>query len=544
MVIILTNSEYWKQRFVELEEAQNKDIEKYLSDLRKEYNRSLLRIEKDITDWYARLAENNDLTLTGAKKLLDKKRAKEFKWTVEEYIKKGKENAVNEKWIKELENASARVHIDRLEAIKIQIQNELEQLYDMQNKDMIEVEKQQYQNAYYKSAYEIQSGMSEYWNIKPLDANKVENIISKPWTTDNRTFSDRIWLHKEALLNTLQKNLTQAIIRGESLDSIIKTISQDFYVSKGKAGRLVMTESAFFSSVGQKDCFNNLGVKQYEIVATLDTHTSEICQELDGKVFDMKDYEVGITAPPFHINCRSCTAPYFNDEFTEREKRVARDENGKTIYVNSKMKYKEWYEKYVDKEEGIIDNLYSKNTKLKDITNQKENLIKEAFNNNNIKKIALDTNIKSIKVGGNKSYHRRGNVIIKENYSKHTIIHEIGHAVDYKNKWLSSNKEFLLAIEKDKEFILKNKQKYQELIKNNSHCRELSDIIGGMTSNEVVGRYKHESKYWKKANKLEKEVFAQMFVMAGCNDIEQLEIFKEYLPNTFKEFDNIIRRLL
>lgn len=358
MVIILTNSEYWKQRFVELEEAQNKDIEKYLSDLRKEYNRSLLRIEKDITNWYARLAENNDLTLTGAKKLLDKKATKEFRWNVEEYIKKGKENGINQKWIKELENASARVHINRLEAIKIQIQNELEQLYNKQNKDMLKVETQQYQTAYYKSAYEIQSGMNKYWNIQALDTNKVERIISKPWTTDNRTFSDRIWLHKEALLNTLQKNLTQAIIRGESLDNIIKTISKDFYVSKGKAGRLVMTESAFFSSVGQKDCFNNLGVKQYEIVATLDTHTSEICQELDGKVFDMKNYEVGITAPPFHINCRSCTSPYFNDEFTGGEMRAAKNEKGKTIYIDSKMKYKEWYEKYVtnsDKDDIILN---------------------------------------------------------------------------------------------------------------------------------------------------------------------------------------------
>ncbi len=32
--------------------------------------------------------------------------------------------------------------------------------------------------------------------------------------------------------------------------------------------------------------------------------------------------------------------------------------------------------------------------------------------------------------------------------------------------------------------------------------------------------------------------------MAESNDIEQLEIFQEYIPNTFKEFDNIIRRLL
>ncbi len=76
-----------------------------------------------------------------------------------------------------------------------------------------------------------------------------------------------------------------------------------------------MTESAYFGQQAQKQCFNELGVEKYEIVATLDSRTSEICQEKDGMIFDMKDYEPGVTAPPFHVNCRSTTAPYFDDDF-------------------------------------------------------------------------------------------------------------------------------------------------------------------------------------------------------------------------------------
>ncbi|EQH66528.1 phage head morphogenesis, SPP1 gp7 family domain protein [Clostridioides difficile DA00273] len=71
-----------------------------------------------------------------------------------------------------------------------------------------------------------------------------------------------------------------------------------------------MTESAFFASASRKDCFNDLDVEKYEIIATLDLRTSNICRELDGKVFDMKDYQVGITAPPFHCRCRTTTAPF------------------------------------------------------------------------------------------------------------------------------------------------------------------------------------------------------------------------------------------
>lgn len=343
----MKNSEYWQQRFTLLEEMQNKKSKEYLDILKQEYEKSLLRIEKDITDWYTRLADNNEISYSNAIKLLEKKELKEFKWTVEEYIQKGKENALNQQWVTELENTSVKVHIEKLEAIKIQIQNELEQLYNKQNEGVTSLVKQQYQDAYYKSSYEVQKGLEQYWNIQALDTNKIEKVISKPWTTDNKTFSDRIWQNKENLLNTLQKDLTQATIMGDDLQRVINKISKDFNVSKNRAGTLVMTESAFFSSAGQKECFNNLGVEKYEIVATLDTHTSEICQELDGKVFDMKDYEVGITAPPFHYNCRTCTAPYFDDEFVEGKKRIARDKNGKTIYVDSKMTYKEWKSKFI-----------------------------------------------------------------------------------------------------------------------------------------------------------------------------------------------------
>ena len=84
------NEEYWKQRFIELEKSQNKENEKYINTLKEEYNKSLAKIEKDITNWYTRLANNNEISYTSAKKLLDKKELKEFKWTVEEYIKKGK----------------------------------------------------------------------------------------------------------------------------------------------------------------------------------------------------------------------------------------------------------------------------------------------------------------------------------------------------------------------------------------------------------------------------------------------------------------------
>ena len=101
---------------------------------------------------------------------MDKKGLKEFKWTVDEYIKKAKENEINQKWIKGLENASARV--------KLQIENELMCLSAKQEKGTTELLKKQYEDSYYKSAYEIQSGLMEYATINPVDMNKLNKVLS------------------------------------------------------------------------------------------------------------------------------------------------------------------------------------------------------------------------------------------------------------------------------------------------------------------------------------------------------------------------------
>ena len=70
---------------------------------------------------------------------------------------------------------------------------------------------------------------------------------------------------------------------------------------------------------------------------------------VDGQVFDMKDFESGVTAPPFHVYCRSVVAPYFPDDFGEIGQRAARDEvNDKTYYVPADMKYPEWKKAFVD----------------------------------------------------------------------------------------------------------------------------------------------------------------------------------------------------
>ncbi|CUH95889.1 hypothetical protein P22_1975 [Propionispora sp. 2/2-37] len=341
----MENRDYWRKRFEQLEESQLKKGLDYYNDLEREYKKASETIEQQITAWYNRFAKNNQISFAEAKQLLNSSELDELRWTVQEYIKYGKQNAVNGQWMKQLENASAKVHISRLEALKLQMQQQVEVLYGNQLDGLDKTMRNIYSEGYYHSAYEIQRGFNVGYDLHRFNNQQFTAVISKPWTPDGKNFSDRIWQSKDQLINTLHTELTQSIIRGDAPDKAIKTIAQKLNTSKNTAGRLVMTESAFFASASQERCFNDLEVKKYEIVATLDSHTSPICQSLDGEVFEMKDYQVGVTAPPFHCWCRTVTVPYFDDSAGYR---AARNAKGKTYYVPDSMKYEDWKKSFVD----------------------------------------------------------------------------------------------------------------------------------------------------------------------------------------------------
>lgn len=352
------SSAYWQKRFSALENAQNQYGQNTFHQIEPAFDKAERQIQAQIEAWYARYASNNGITLTEARKQLSAAELKELQWDVREYIKYGQENAMNQQWMKELENASARFHISRLEALKLRTQQSLEVAFGNELDSLDGMVKRLYQSGYYHTCFEVQKGFNIGWEIGQIDERKLQKVISKPWAADGKTFSDRVWQSKTTMVNELHQQMTRTIIQGKAPDEAIKSMTK-YLQNKTKnakynAGRLVMTEQAFISSAAQKDAFNDLDVEEFEIVATLDSHTSDICREMDGKHFPMKDFQPGVTAPPFHVWCRSTTVPYFNDEWGRSGERAARGEDGKTYYVPADMTYPEWEKAMVD---GQTDDL-------------------------------------------------------------------------------------------------------------------------------------------------------------------------------------------
>lgn len=338
------NSSYWKQRAQALEALEHQNAAQYEQTLRKAFYKASAQMQREIESWYQRFADSEGITLPEAKRLLNTRELEEFRWTVEDYIRAGEENALNGNWLRQLENASAKVHISRLESLQLQLQQKIEQLFQNHLDGLDQLLRRQYGEQYYHAAFELMQGTGVGVSFQRFDESFLDRLIDRPWTADGKTFSDRIWENQGKLLSTLQTELIQAAVLGRAAQKTAKAVAEAMEVSLHRARTLVYTESAYFSARADRDAYRRLGVEQYEILATLDLRTSEICRQMDGKVFSMGEFEPGITAPPFHPNCRTTTVPYFEDDMGER---IARGADGKTYYVPGDMTYREWENKFV-----------------------------------------------------------------------------------------------------------------------------------------------------------------------------------------------------
>lgn len=338
-------SDYWKNRFEQVEQSSHDLAIEYYEELEKNYRLAMREVENQISTWIRRFAENNNITVEEARRLLNTKELKEFLWDVQEYIKHGEENALDQSWMKELENASARFHINRLEALKLHVRQQLEILMGGMVDDIDSMLREVYKETYYRSAFEIQKGVGIGFDVGKVDEKQLATIIKKPWSVDGQNFSEKVWLNKTKLINVVNQELSKMVMTGSKPDKAIKAIEKAMNTSRANATRLVMTEQAYFTSLAQKDTYKDLDVEQVEIVATLDGLTCSECGSKDGEHFPVKIMDAGINVPPFHPYCRCTTCPYFDDMGGYR---ASRNGDGKTVYeVPANMKYSEWNRMFV-----------------------------------------------------------------------------------------------------------------------------------------------------------------------------------------------------
>lgn len=246
-----------------------------------------------------------------------------------------------------------RSRINRLEALQAEIMAHSAILAQEEGKELEAFLEKSLTDTYYKGMYD------EYINKNPealdlmannnvkLASQSVNKLLALPWSGDN--YSSNIWRNSYFIAKKAQALVAKNIIAGRSIDNLTNDFAK-VYGNNYRANirRLLRTETAYVKSQGDVEVYKKLGVEEYEILATLDSRTSAICQEKDGKHYPIDEISVGINYPPFHPNCRTTTIKY-NPDYEGRT-RMAKNKDGKNVKVPFGMKYEEW-KKWVENPE-------------------------------------------------------------------------------------------------------------------------------------------------------------------------------------------------
>ena len=319
------------------------DAEKTAKEIADLYAKATREINYQIGEIFDRFVDKHDLSEEEAKRLLGMLRDPADIQSLMDRLKADPKNA---ELLAELESPAYRARIERLENLQTEIDRMMQDVYNQEKVVSSEHYANVFNNAYYRNIYEIQRAAGFQFSFSTVDFATLNQMLAMEFLGSN--YSKRIWKNTDALAKDVKEQLILGFLTGKTESDMAAEIANKYATGSYAARRLIRTESNFQATQGQKLAYEDADLELYQIVATLDLRTSEICREMDGKVFPVEKMQSGENAPPFHPFCRTTTVAYFEDDDLAALKRRARNPlTGENELVPADTTYAKWYEKNV-----------------------------------------------------------------------------------------------------------------------------------------------------------------------------------------------------
>lgn len=320
--------EYWTERALQQEQSAQIVADRYMAQVGQSLADYKHQLVSEIEKFYARYAVDNKMTHAEAKQYLTDKERREFKHVT---LERFHEMALNTDTPTPLLDAlSYRHRISRKEALLAEIERLTAELYGKPDGIHDKVT-EALSDVYIKGKIHQAKNLANFGIIeKPiLGVDAVKHKMGSNWS--GKTFSTNVWGHEEATYKAISDILNKGLTGGWSIDRMARALSERTGVAYHRADTLVRTETTFYNNLATLDTIKELGGDHYEIVAVLDSRTSEICQSENHKVYSVKEYEPGRTAPPFHVRCRSTIRPAVKSDKKGKSDKTDRTEEAEQI---------------------------------------------------------------------------------------------------------------------------------------------------------------------------------------------------------------------
>lgn len=342
---------YWKQRALDSIGRMESAVNGALPELVKSFEDARQELQKEIDAFYGRYARNNAITLEEAQKALSLSELQEFKGNLKEYEKLARDSIGT--FNLQVDNLSVKARITRLQALETQCDAVLQKLYQTQRRLVERTVTDVFTEEYYRSQFAIEQYTGFQFQFSAPATAVIQRVLKEP--VQGADISTRLWRQDIDAGFRIRQTLNQMFTTGkppqyfaEELQKAIGAVRTNPDGTPGGTGkkyeayRLLYNESAYASGRANLEAYKADGLDEYEVIATLDFKTSDICREQDSKHYPVDQAVTGETFPPFHVNCRTTTAPYIPDLENIKSTRMARDpETGKSVRVE-KQSYRDW----------------------------------------------------------------------------------------------------------------------------------------------------------------------------------------------------------
>lgn len=301
----MTMSSYWRDRELEHIKKMIKNDAAVARRIRQKYMDAMREIEAQIDAFYGRYADAEGISMEEARKRVTALDIEAYKKKAERYVR---DKEFSKRANEEMRIYNVSMKINRLQLLKLNI--ELELLAAVGDEERILFEEL---TKVARSEFERQSailGESLNYNEK-----NIKSIVNSSFL--NATWSDRLWVNQDALRGQLDRLLNRGIIQGKNPRELARDLRKAFDTSIYNSERLLRTEMARVQQDVFQDSMEQSGFDAYEFIAEPDACPE--CSALDGKVFPLKDTEVGVNAYPMHPNCRCSQAAAMDRAGRDRE---------------------------------------------------------------------------------------------------------------------------------------------------------------------------------------------------------------------------------
>jgi len=360
----MKNEEYWAKRKANLIYEQMDKAEKQADKFDDIYRQSKTYLDKQINKIFDKFQRDYGLSENVARQVLKTMKNKKDLAELRRMLEARPNDPNIQRLLADLDSPAYAYRMKRLERLNDDLDRMRESIYHSEKNGSDTFYSDLMKDSYYKATFDLQQQTGLAYSFSDLPETEIKRLRGLKWTGE--AYSDRIWDNTGALASSVKDELLVSLMTGRSVRDTSQAIAERFEVGKGKARRLVRTESAFFHNQMELLSYEDAEIIKYKFVAVLDRRTSRICQEHDNKVYDTDKAVPGVNYPPLHPWCRSTTIAHDEDaDYSKLERRARNPETGKVEYVPADMTYKEWYSEYVAKRKQKGYNQGTRETKAR-----------------------------------------------------------------------------------------------------------------------------------------------------------------------------------